>query len=182
MKVLVTYASRHGATAGIAERIAAGLRSAGLPTDLSPVTDVDDVTAYDAFVIGGAAYMFHWLKDATAFVKRHRARLADRPVWLFSSGPLGTDLVDKEGRDVLETGRPKEFDDFVDMLRPRAERVFFGAWDPEAPPVGLAERLMHLAPAGKDAMPAGDFRDWPAIDAWAAEIARELTPHHAPEH
>jgi menaquinone-dependent protoporphyrinogen oxidase len=107
MKVLVTYASRHGATAGIAERIAAGLRSAGLPTDLSPVTDVDDVTAYDAFVIGGAAYMFHWLKDATAFVKRHRARLADRPVWLFSSGPLGTDLVDKEGRDVLETGRQR---------------------------------------------------------------------------
>jgi menaquinone-dependent protoporphyrinogen oxidase len=33
---------------------------------------------------------------------------------------------------------------------------------------------MHLAPAGKEAMPAGDFRDWPAIDAWAAEIAADL--------
>ena len=65
MNVLVAYASRHGATAGIAERIAAGLRSAGLQTDVKPVTDVRDVSAYDAFVIGGAAYMFHWLKDAT---------------------------------------------------------------------------------------------------------------------
>jgi menaquinone-dependent protoporphyrinogen oxidase len=177
MKVLVAYASRHGATAGIAERIAAGLRSAGLQADVFPVTDVGDVTAYDAFVIGGAAYLFHWLKDATAFVKRHRATLTERPVWLFSSGPLGTDLVDKEGRDVVETGRPKEFEDFMSLLRPRAERVFFGARDPAAPPIGVAEHLMRLAPAGKDALPAGDFRDWPAIDAWAAEIAAELTPH-----
>ncbi len=181
MNVLVAYATRHGATAGIAERIAAGLRSAGLQTEVCPVTDVGDITAYDAFVIGGAAYMFHWLKDATAFVKRHRAALTERPVWLFSSGPLGTDLVDKEGRDVLDTGRPKEFEDFTSLLRPRAERVFFGAWDPDAPPIGVAEHLMHLAPAGRDALPAGDYRDWPAIDAWAAEIAAELTPHDAPD-
>ena len=179
MNILVAYASRHGATAGIAERIAASLRSTGLQTDASPVTDVRDVSAYDAFVIGGATYMFHWLKDATSFVKRHRATLAERPVWLFSSGPLGTDLVDKEGRDVLATSQPKEFEELIALLRPRDERVFFGAWDPDAPPVGLAERLMHLAPAGKDALPAGDFRDWPAIDAWAAEIAAELNLHEA---
>ena len=138
MNVLVAYASRHGATAGIAERIAAGLRSAGLQTDVKSVTDVRDVTAYDAFVIGGAAYMFHWLKDATAFVKRHRATLAGRPVWLFSSGPLGTDLVDKEGRDVLETGRPKEFEASRPCSGHVDERVFFGAWDPTAPPIGVA--------------------------------------------
>ena len=179
MNVLVAYASRHGATAGIAERIATDLRSAGLHTDVCPVTEVGDVSAYDAFVIGGAAYMFHWLKDATAFVKRHRATLTDRPVWLFSSGPLGTDLVDQEGRDVLETGQPKEFEELIALLRPRGERVFFGAWDPDAPPVGLAERLMHLAPAGKNALPAGDFRDWPAIDAWATEIVAALNPHEA---
>jgi menaquinone-dependent protoporphyrinogen oxidase len=179
MNILVAYASRHGATAGIAERIAAGLRSTGLQTDVKPVTDVRDVSPYDAFVIGGAAYMFHWLKDATSFVKRHRATLAERPAWLFSSGPLGTDLVDKEGRDVLATGQPKEFEELIALLRPRGERVFFGAWDPDAPPVGIAERLMHLAPAGKDALPAGDFRDWPAIDAWAAEIAAELNLHEA---
>ena len=176
MNVLVVYATRHGATAGIAERIAAGLRAAGLQTEVNSVDDVNKVDGYDAFVIGGAAYMFHWLKDATAFVKRHRATLAGRPVWLFSSGPLGTDRVDKEGRNVLETGRPKEFEAFTAMLRPRGERVFFGAWDPTAPPIGVGEHLMRLAPAAKDALPAGDFRDWPAIDAWAAEIAVALAP------
>ena len=37
-------------------------------------------------------------------------------------------------------------------------------------------RFMRLAPVVREALPAGDFRDWPAIDAWAETIARELEP------
>lgn len=178
MKVLVGYASRHGATAGIADRIAAALREAGLSAEARPIAEVKEVHEYDAFVIGAAAYMFHWLKDATRFVKRHHRVLAERPVWLFSSGPLGPDLVDKEGRDVLEVARPKEFDELKDLVHPIGERVFFGAWDPDAPPIGFGERMMRRMPAAQTAMPAGDFRDWPAIDTWAADIAHAL---HAAE-
>jgi menaquinone-dependent protoporphyrinogen oxidase len=173
MNVLVAYASRHGSTAGIAERIAAGLRAAGLDADARPVGEVGEGDPYDAFVIGAAAYMFHWLKAATRFVERHRDLLTGRPVWLFASGPLGTDLVDAEGHDVLEATRPREFDRLHAAVHPRGEQVFFGAWDPDDPPVGLADRLVRHLPA-YDATPAGDFRDWPAIDAWTAEIAREL--------
>lgn len=176
MTVLVAYATRHGATAGIAERIAAVLRTAGLPAEARPVDEVRDVTSYDAVVLGGAAYMFHWLKDATAFARRHRAELADRPVWLFSSGPLGTDRVDQEGHDVLRTARPTEFDELTEVLHPRGEQIFYGAFDPDAPPIGLGERLVRHMPAARDATPAGDFRDWPAIDAWANSIAAELSP------
>ncbi len=81
--------------------------------------------------------MFHWLKDATTFVQRNRALLAERPTWLFSSGPVGTDTVDKQGRDVLETTVPKEFPELRDAIHPRGEKVFFGAVDPAARPVGL---------------------------------------------
>jgi menaquinone-dependent protoporphyrinogen oxidase len=178
MKVLVAYASRHGATAGIAERIGAGLRTSGLSADVSPVNDVGDVSGYDAFVIGSAAYMYHWLKEATLFVRRHRALLVERPVWLFSSGPLGTDLIDKEGNDVFEASRPKEFAELETLIRPRGGKVFFGAWDPDAPPIGMGERLLRKMPANKDWMPSGDFRDWPAIDTWAAEIAGEVQSVH----
>ena len=174
MNVLVAYASRHGSTMGIAQRIASGLGAAGLSAEARPVSDIRDPDRYDAFVIGSAAYMFHWLKEATAFVKRHRALLAERPVWLFSSGPLGTDLVDDEGRDVFEVTRPKEFEELQTLLHPRGEHIFFGAWDPDAPAIGIGERFLRLMPASKAAMPAGDFRDWPAIDAWAAEIASAL--------
>lgn len=175
MAVLVAYASRHGSTAGIAERIAAVIGEAGVPAEARPVSQIDDLDEYDAFVIGAAAYVSHWMKDATTFVKHHRHLLAARPVWLFSSGPLGTEAVDPQGRDVRETTRPKEFDDLAELLHPRGQRVFFGAWDPEAAPVGIAERMMRLAPAAARALPAGDFRDWSDIDDWAKQIARDLS-------
>ena len=174
MSILVAYASRHGSTRGIAERIGERLRLDGLDVEVRPAAEVHDASRYDAFVIGAAAYMFHWLKDATTFVRRNRALLAERPTWLFTSGPIGTDKVDKKGRDVLQTTIPKEFPNLRDAIHPRGEQVFFGAMDPAAKPVGLAERFMALMPAARDALPRGDFRDWPAIDAWADQIAYDL--------
>jgi len=52
-------------------------------------------------------------------------------------------------------------------------RMFFGAYS-RGKPVGLAERFVAHMPAARDAMPEGDFRDWAAIEAWAAGIAAEL--------
>lgn len=175
MTVLVAYASRHGATAGIADRIAASLTDHGVPAESRPVDEVVDLEAYDAVVLGAAAYLTHWLKPAVTFVKRHRTDLEGRPLWLFSSGPLGTDTVDAEGHDVLESAIPKEFAGYVSELDPRGTRIFFGAWDPSAPAIGLGERMMKMVPGDKSPLPAGDFRDWAAIDAWAADIAAELT-------
>lgn len=177
MRILVAYASRHGATRGIAERIARTLERPGLDVTLQTTDTVDRAADYDAFVIGSAAYMSHWLKEATNFVRRNRAILADRPVWLFSSGPIGTEMVDAKGRDVVEASKPDEFAELGEAIHPRDERVFFGAYDPDAEPIGFMERLgarFTRMPAIRKAIPAGDFRDWPAIEAWAEGIAREL--------
>jgi len=173
-RVLVAYATRHGSTRGIAERIADQMRARGLEAECRPASEVRDASAYDAFVVGGAAYMFRWLGDATHFVEHNRDVLAVRPTWLFSSGPVGTDVVDEQGRDVLETTIPKEFPKLRELVHPRGEKVFFGAIDPAAKPIGIAERLTALMPAARDALPKRDFRDWPAIDAWADEIADAL--------
>lgn len=173
MSVLVAYATRHGSTAGISKHIAATLTDHGTAAEARPVQRVTTLEPHDAIVLGGAAYMFHWLKPVVRFARKRRSELAARPVWLFSSGPLGTDQVDEQGRDVREASRPREFDEMVAMLHPRGEAVFFGAYDPDQPPIGLAERIVRHMPAAPDT-PAGDFRDWAAIDVWAEEIAASL--------
>jgi menaquinone-dependent protoporphyrinogen oxidase len=180
MKILVAYASRHGATKGIAERIARTLERPGLEVTLAAADHVGDPKAYDAFVVGSAAYTGGWLKEATRFVRRNQDLLASRPIWLFSSGPIGTDLVDAKGRDVIKASVPREFAEFRPELHPRDERVFFGAYDPSAPATGLMERAMgaflRVMPSVRKQIPAGDFRDWPAIEAWAGGIAASLQP------
>ena len=174
MKVLVAYASRHGATEGIARRLTDGLGAAGFDAEARKVNDVADLRAYGAVVVGGAVYIQHWLRDATAFVTGHRVALAEVPVWLFCSGPLGTDEVDAHGRDVVEASRPTEWDDLAADVGSRGERVFRGAWDDHQPPVGIAERMLRLMPTSRESLPVGDFREWHEIDAWAAQIAGEL--------
>ena len=84
MVVLVAYASAHGSTRGIAERVATGLESRGIEVALRPVDDVATVEAYDAFVIGSAIHDGKWLPEAVAFTTRQATTLDARPLWLFS--------------------------------------------------------------------------------------------------
>ncbi len=174
MQVLVAYASRYGATQGIAERIADALRKQGLTAAVEAAGQAGDPAGYDAAVIGSAAYFFHWMKPATQFVRRNSRALANRPVWFFSSGPLGTKSRDDQGRDLCEILEPKEIAEFKGTVAYREHRVFFGAMD--AGKLGFWHRLIYKMPANRDGalFPQGDFRNWAEIDAWAGRIAQTL--------
>jgi menaquinone-dependent protoporphyrinogen oxidase len=170
--VLVVHASKHGATGQIADRIAATLTACGRPAVARPVEAVDDVAGYGAVVVGGAAYYGHWSKPIARFVRAHQSALTARPVWLFSSGPLGTATTDPQGVDVRAAALPKDLAELADAIGARGHRVFFGALDPKA--LTFSERAVRALPAGRGLLPEGDFRQWQDIDAWARMIADEL--------
>jgi len=176
MKVLVAYASKYGSTKGIAEFVGERLCQQGLEADVLEVGAVRKVADYNAFVIGSAVYMFHWLKEARRFVSKNSALLANSPVWLFSSGPVGTQSRDAEGRDVLEVSGPKELDDLRALVRPRDHKVFFGALDGSRLTgiMGFGYRMARRSKSARDQMPEGDFRNWEEIESWAAGIAEAL--------
>jgi menaquinone-dependent protoporphyrinogen oxidase len=182
--VLVVYASRHGGTRGIAERIGDVLRSEGLDATVASTDPAPDVGLADAFVIGSGVYMGSWLKEGTEFLVRHQATLATRPTWLFSSGPLRGSIAGKPGSDPLTdalgpgdgpgSGGRKKIGELGAAIGVREHRVFYGAFDPNDPPKALAERLVRMMPGSKSILPPGDFREWDAIEDWAREIARHL--------
>jgi menaquinone-dependent protoporphyrinogen oxidase len=164
-KVLVTYATKHGATAEIAKKIGEVLRDNGLSAEVLPVERVGDLGAYGAVVLGSAVYMGQWRKEAAAFLENHEKALAERTMWIFSSGPTGPgDPVELlEGWRLPEALRP-----IADRLQPRDLAVFGGALD--AAKLGFLEKMiLKMVKA-----PTGDFRDWAAITAWAQGIAAEL--------
>lgn len=169
MRVLVIYTTRLGSTREIAERIAGRLRVNGVDAETAGTDDPVLAIALpdrDGYVIGSAIYAGHWLAPALALVRRYQMSLASRPVWLFSSGPVGKTAVT---HDPVE---PREVASIWSSIRPRDHRVFAGALDcadlAEAD-LGRVERFV-----AERFVPEGDFRDWPAIDAWADGIAREL--------
>ena len=174
MRVLVIYGSRLGATRGIAECIATRLREDHLDVTVQPASGAVAFTDADAFVIGSGVYGGHWVKEAAEYVGQNRAVLVHRPVWLFSSRPVG-DLATRH-----TPVEPKEVAGFRAMVNPREHRIFFGALDRsmvDGSTLGFAERLI-----AKTMVPEGDFRDWEAIESWAANIARELARVPARRH
>lgn len=179
MTVLVAYASRYGATAEIAETIAAALTAEGHEAVARPVTEAGSggaVAEADAVVLGSAVYMGHWRKEASEFLEKHRAALAERPVWLFSSGPLpGAVVPEKVAENAASVdGTPHEAPGAVAAVGAREHRVFDGRLDPAR--LGVRDRLIRAMPAGKGLLPEVDGRDWAAIEEWARGIARQLEP------
>jgi len=161
MKILVTAASRHRATEDIAAAIARVLHLRGLEADHLAPDEVQDLAAYDAVVLGSGIYAGRWLGNATSFVRRFAAQLNERPVWLFSSGPVGHPPTPKDAPAV---------DSIIEQTSALEHKVFSGRLDKQD--LGLLERTMVNAVRA----PEGDYRDWVEIGRWAAEIADTLSP------
>lgn len=164
-RVLVTAASRYGATAGIAQAIGEALAKHGITVDVAPPEQVASIDDYDAVVLGSAVYTGHWLGTAKEFAARFSGALAIRPVWLFSSGPVGDPgkkMTQSMGQDPVDIGGIKV------ATHARGHRMFAGKLD--------RKNLRGVQRAGLLAFRSlqGDFRDWPAISQWAEDIAQQL--------
>jgi menaquinone-dependent protoporphyrinogen oxidase len=158
--ILVTFATIHGSTQQVAEKVAATLREQGLAVDLKPAKQVRSLDPYRAVVLGAPLYMFHWHRDALNFLSKHRAALAHKPVAIFALGPINK--VEKEFQDARAM-LDKELTKFT-WLAPVAIEVMGGKLEP-------AEFRFpyNLIPA-MNKMPASDIRDWAAIHAWASSL------------
>lgn len=160
MNVLIVVASRHGSTEEIANDLARTLRTSGCETDVRHADDVDTLDSYDGIIVGSAVYVGRWLGDARSFVDRHGEALRRKPVWLFSSGPLGDPPRPAE--------EPVDVPDLVARTAAREHRLFPGELKREG--LGLGERAaVKLVQA-----PYGDFRPWPEIESWAKTICATL--------
>jgi menaquinone-dependent protoporphyrinogen oxidase len=159
MQVLVTYGSKMGGTAGLAEMIADALRRRDVTVEVSPAAAVRSLAGFDAVIVGGALYAARWHRDARRFVTHHRRELRELPVWLFSSGPLG----DAEQRPDIPPVRGVR--KLMRRIGARGHTTFGGRLEPDAP--GFVAQAMAKSSAG-------DWRDPDQADLWIAEVVTEL--------
>lgn len=158
--VLLAYATRFGSTQEVAESVAASLREDGLKVDLRLMREVESLDQYAGVVLGAAIYNAKWHADAHQFLARHQAALMQRPMAIFTLGPMSSSASAKRNsRRQLD----KELAKYA-WLKPVALEVFPGKYDPTKPGMRFFERLL----------PARDYRDWNAIRAWASALPAQL--------
>lgn len=164
--ILVSYASKHGSSAEIAQAIGETLRHNGYSVDVLPVEQIGIVRKYDAVILGSAIYLGRWLKEAVSFLRTSSRSLQDIPLYIFSSGPIG------EGDPVeLMDGFtiPQDVKDLTATMKLRDVRVFHGKIDLRK--LSLAELMLFKSVGAQ----TGDFRKWDAIKLWAEHISDELS-------
>lgn len=159
-RILVVHATRMGSTAEIAEAIGRELTTRGFEVDVRPTTSALDARKYDAVVVGSAVYSGHWDKNAVHYLQDQAPDLAERPTWLFQSGPCGPEALE-------HAGTPHHVTQICGEIGAKSPKTFGGNLDPARAHTWLARKVT------KGSM-SGDYRDWVAIRAWADEIADVL--------
>jgi menaquinone-dependent protoporphyrinogen oxidase len=161
-KTLVTYASRFGSTAGVAEAIGKNLAENGMDVDVLPMREVKDLSQYQAVVAGSAINAGAWLPEAMQFVQTHRMELVQRP---FAAFLVCMTLAMRNG-DQYRGHVASWLEPVRTLVRPVSEGLFTGALDIGKIP-SFSDRLKFRLSVLFGIWKEGDRRDWNAIRTWA---------------
>lgn len=162
--ILVTYATRTGSTAGVAEAIGKTLAESGAEVEVRPMQDVTDLSPYRAVVAGSAIQGHIWLPEAMQFIQTHRAALAQKPFAAFLVCIAMSMNNEAARRGVADWMQPVRA-----LVKPVSEGYFAGILDISKVP-SFFDRLKFRVSVWLGIWKEGDHRDWDAIRAWAASL------------
>jgi menaquinone-dependent protoporphyrinogen oxidase len=164
-RILVTYASRAGSTAEVAEAIGKTLAEGGRQVDVIPMNDVKDLSPYGAVVAGSAIRGSKWLPEAVQFIQTHRSTLAQKQFAMFTVCiTMAMKNADKYRSGVMGWIAPVRA-----MVKPLSEGLFAGVLDFSKLPVNWDTLMLRISVAF-GIFPRGDHRDWNAIRSWAENL------------
>jgi menaquinone-dependent protoporphyrinogen oxidase len=195
--VLVAYGTNAGSTEAVATAVGEELGKGGARVEVRRIRDVRQLSTYGAVVIGGPMIFGTWHREAGDFVTREQQVLREIPVAFFMTAlhlihtpatnvtiPVYLDpalaIPPKRADRLSFTERYSTVECYLapvlskaPLVKPVSVAFFGGKMDHRT--LTLPKRLFAQIVIRKP----GDFRNWPAICAWAAEMRRALLQEEA---
>lgn len=185
-KILVSYASRTGTTAEVAEAIRRVLTPSppihgrppdnehlgqeALEVDVLPMQEVKDLSPYDAVIAGSAIRAARWLPEAMQFIRAHQSVLRHKPFAMYTVCiTLAMSNGEQYRQGVRDWTAPVRA-----IVQPLSEGLFAGMIDFRKLPFNW-ETLKLRATVAMGIFPRGDHRDWNAVRLWAESLKPMLS-------
>ncbi|MDX6715904.1 MAG: menaquinone-dependent protoporphyrinogen oxidase [Baekduia sp.] len=172
--VLVLYASTHGHTAKIAERIGATLREQRVDARVSRTGAAVDPTGLDGIVVGASIHRGHHQKEILDWISEHRTTLGAMPSAFFS-----VSLTAAEDSDEARATTGALIDEVVEATgwTPATTAAFAGALQFEKynlPTRVLMRLIAHRQDPHIDVHVDTDYTDWAVVDRFAHDFATSV--------
>jgi len=188
-KILVAYATMAGSTAEVAQAVGEEIAKGNIEVEVLPISEVEDIGAYDGVVVGGPMIM-GWHRAAARFLKRHREALKQIPLAVFvlaisltQSGEMSVndmpvyvdEKLPKPPADPVRLSFRERYARLPNYLRP----IFKAARPAKPASIGVFGGRLEYGRVKWWAVlfvmlviqaPAGDLRNWEAIRSWAAGL------------
>src|SRR4051794_5729359 len=186
-RVLVLYASTHGHTGKIAQRIGAQLVRDGVNANVRAVDEYGeyaDLGKYDGVIVGASVHRGHHQSGMLTWIGHHHTRLTAMPSAFFSVSLTAAD----DSAEARATVRDL-IDDVLDATgwMPRETVAFAGALQFEEYNVPtrvimrlMARRIERQTGAHIDVHEDTDYTDWAAVDRFAEAFAASLQSTEVP--
>ena len=192
-RIVVAYATMAGSTVEVAQVVGEEIAKSGLRVDVLPLSEVQDLEAYDGVVLGGPMIM-GWHRAALRFLKKNRGAFQRIPLAVFvtamsltqtgetSVGGVPVYVDEKLPRPPENEGRLKFRERYARLanylrpiltatrpVKPVSVGVFGGRLEYGRLKWWAVLFAMLIVQA-----PAGERRNWPAIRSWAAGLPAAL--------
>lgn len=163
MKALITYGTKYGSTAEVANYIFQILKNNAYITEIKPIQEVKGIESYDTIIIGAPLLMFHLQKDVKKFLNKFTQKLQNKNIYLFILGPTHDPYDEAEWKDSWNQLH-KELA-LYPLLKIKEIAMFGGKFD--------LSKLSFLFKWFAKNTPNTDIRDWDQIKKWAEKIVNE---------
>jgi menaquinone-dependent protoporphyrinogen oxidase len=175
-QVLVLYASTHGHTARIAERVGATLREQHVDARVTRVdpTSAVDPAEVDGIIVGASIHRGHHQQEILDWISAHRTTLGAMPSAFFS-----VSLTAAEDSDEARATTAELIDEVVESTgwTPVTTAAFAGALQFEEynlPTRVLMRLIAHRQDPHVDVHVDTDYTDWAVVDRFAADFATSV--------
>ena len=192
-RILVAYATMAGSTADVAKAVGEEIAKSGLQVDVLPLSEVNDIEAYDGVVVGGPMIM-GWHRAALKFLKRHRDAFQRIPLAVFVMVMSLTQTGETSVGNVpvyVDKNLPKppkkdgslNFRERYARLSNYLQPILMATRPVKPVSIGIFGGRLEYGRLKWWAVlfvmlivqaPAGDRRNWTAIRSWAAGLPAAL--------
>ncbi len=181
-RILIAYNTKNGGSVGVGLKMQEVLQQKGFAADVRyiPYMMEEDISDYDAYIVGGAIYWSWFMAETREFLTKHLETFKDKPTALFMlcAKMCNSHAANLQGDEAKWRGLSLEYlEPMFEMmpgLKPALVDIGTFAGNIQYKFMNLSELIMMGLHLHRTGLKAGNYVDLDKVSNWTEKLAKNL--------